>query len=91
MKKDYRLIIGWFFLVIGMLIEFILFIINPNQALFESLWTHPILSALAFFFCFYGLTLCIKCIIPFCIIRKDINELNDKESKNENEEKQDKD
>lgn len=88
MKKDYRLIIGWFFLAIGMIIEFILFIINPNQALFESLWMHPILSALAFFFCFYGLTLCIKCIIS---IRKDINVLNDKESKNENEEKQDKD
>ena len=80
MKKDYRLIIGWFFLSIGMMIEFILFIINPNQVLFESLYTHPILSALSFFFCFYGFTLCIRCIIS---IRKELNKSNDKNLKSD--------
>ncbi len=88
MKKDYRLIIGWFFLSIGMMIEFILFIINPNQVLFESLRTHPILSAISFFFCFYGFTLCIRCIIS---IRKELNKSNDKNLKSDDTEELNKD
>lgn len=88
MKKDYRLIIGWFFLSIGMMIEFILFIINPNQVLFESLHTHPILSAISFFFCFYGFTLCIRCIIS---IRKELNKSNDKNLKSDDTEELNKD
>lgn len=88
MKKDHRLIIGWFSLSIGMIIEYILFFIDPNQFLFESLYTHPILSALSFFFCFYGLLLCTRCIIS---IRKEWNELNDKNVKTDDKEESNKD
>ena len=88
MQKDYRFIIGWFFFAIGMIIEFILFIINPNQAMFESLWTHPILSCIAFFFCFYGLLLCTRCIIS---IRKEFNKDKDKDLKTNNTEKSNED
>lgn len=84
MKKDYRLIVGWFFLSIGMIIEFILFIINPHQALFESFYTHPILSAISFFFCFYGFTLCARCIIS---IKKEWNKLDDENLKTDDKEK----
>ena len=88
MQKDYRFIIGWFFLSIGMMIAFILFIINPNQALFESLRAHPILSTLSFYFCFYGFTLCIRCIIS---IRKELNKSNDKNLKSNDTEELHKD
>ena len=84
MQKDYRLLIGWFFFVIGIIIEFILFIINPNQDMFESLWAHPLLSGIAFFFCFYGLLLCTRCIIS---IRKELKKDNDKKLKTEDKTK----
>lgn len=84
MQKDYRLLIGWFFFVIGIIIEFILFIINPNQDMFESLCAHPLLSGIAFFFCFYGLLLCTRCIIS---IRKELKKDNDKKLKTEDKTK----
>lgn len=84
MQKDYRLIVGWFFFAMGMMIEFILFIINPNQSMFESLLAHPILSGIAFFFCFYGLLLCTRCIIS---IRKELKKDNDKKLKTEDKTK----
>lgn len=84
MQKDYRLIVGWFFFAMGMMIEFILFIINPNQSMFESLLAHPILSGIALFFCFYGLLLCTRCIIS---IRKELKKDNDKKLKTEDKTK----
>lgn len=84
MQKDYRLLIGWYFFVIGIIIEFILFIINPNQDMFESLCTHPLLSGIAFFFCFYGLLLFTRCIIS---IRKELKKDNDKKLKTEDKTK----